>query len=135
MPVTTDDALKQILQETKTIALVGHSDKPDRTSYQVAQYLREAGYTVIPVNPMLDEIDGEPCYPNVAAIPQPVDVVDVFRRAEFMPEVVDDAIQAGAKVVWMQLDIEHEEAAQTAEAAGLRVVMDRCMKIEHGRLL
>lgn len=133
--INDDPALKNVLETAKVIAVVGHSNKPDRTSYQIAQYLRDAGYKVYPVNPTLTEIDGETCYAAVADIPEPVDIVDVFRRAEFLPEVVEDAIAADAKLVWAQLGIANDEAAQKAVAAGVDMVMDRCIKIEHRRLL
>ena len=128
------DTLRRILRETKTIAVVGLSSKWHRPSYFAAKYLQEHGYRIIPVNPAYEEVLGEKCYPNLLEIPEPVDVVDIFRFAKDVPPVVDDAIKIGAKVVWMQLGIQNEEAAQKARAAGLEVVMNRCMKIEHARL-
>jgi hypothetical protein len=130
-----DRAMCAVLAKAKVIAVVGHSDNPDRTSYQIAQYLRRAGYTVYPVNPMISEIDGQPCYPALANVPEPIDIVDVFRRSEFLPEVVDGAIRVGAKAVWAQLGVVDEDARQTALAAGLDVAMDVCIKVEHLRLL
>lgn len=130
-----DREIRQLLETSKTIAVVGLSDKPDRDSYRVAEYLQRQGYRVIPVNPTVDEVLGEKSYASVSAIPEPVDVVDIFRRPDAVGPVVEDAIAAGAKAVWMQLGVVNEEAAEAAEAAGLQVVMDRCMKIEHSRLL
>ena len=121
----------EILKEHKTIAVVGLSDKPDRDSFIVAKYMQDAGYKIIPVNPARQEILGEKCYPNLKAIPQKVGIVDIFRQPQYVPEIVDEAIAVGAKVVWMQLGVIHEDAAKKASAAGLDVVMDRCLKVEH----
>jgi uncharacterized protein len=127
--------IDRILATSKTIAVVGVSNKPERDSLRVARYLQEVGYRVVPVNPSLTEVLGEPCYPNLAAIPAEVaiDIVDVFRSPEFIPGVVDEAIARGARVVWMQLGLAHNAAAEKARAAGLAVVMDRCLKVEHAR--
>jgi predicted CoA-binding protein len=124
-----------ILAGARTIAVVGLSDKPDRDSYRVAAYLQQHGYRIIPVNPAASEILGERAYPEVADIPSDisVDVVDIFRRPEFIPPIVDQAIARGAKAVWMQLGLAHNAAAAKARATGLRVVMDRCTKVEHTR--
>lgn len=130
-----DRAMRQILETAKTVAVVGLSDKPDRESYQVAKYLQEHGYRVIPVNPTVDSVLGEKSYASVTDIPEQVDVVDVFRKPEAVLPVAQEAIDAGAGVLWLQLGVVNQEAAEQAEAAGLQVVMDRCMKIEHGRLL
>ncbi len=130
-----DREIRQLLETSKTIAMVGLSDKPDRDSYRVAEYLQRQGYRIIPVNPTVDVVLGEKSYASVSDIPAPVDIVDVFRRPDAVGPVVEDAIAAGARAVWMQLGIENEEAAQAAEAAGLQVVMDRCIKIEHARLM
>ncbi len=127
-------SIEQILQESKTVAVVGLSPRPERDSHEVAQYLKENGYRIIPVNPAATEILGERCYPSLSAVPESVDIVDIFRRAEDVPPIVEEAIQKGARVVWMQLGIVHEEAAKGAEARGLDVVMDRCTKIEHEAL-
>ncbi len=124
-------AIDRILRESHTIAVVGLSAKPDRPSYGVAKYLQSHGYRIVPVNPALTEVLGERSYPDLASIPEPVDVVDIFRRSEDVPPVVDAAIAKGAKVVWMQEGIVNEEAAARARAAGLQVVMDHCMKKEH----
>ena len=127
------ETLKRILNEYKTIAVVGLSAKWNRPSHFAAKYMKEHGYKIIPVNPVYEEILGERCYPTLLDIPEPVEIVDIFRRKEDIPPIVEDAIKIGAKVVWMQLTIEHEEAAALARKAGLEVVMNRCVKIEHGR--
>jgi hypothetical protein len=126
--------IRRILRESKVIAVVGLSDKPDRPSYGVAEYLAENGYRIIPVNPNIKEWKGIGAYPDLTSIPLKVDVVDIFRRSEFVPDVVDGAIAIKAKAVWMQLGVLNSEAAEKAEKAGLLVVMDRCMKIEHSRM-
>ncbi len=131
----TDQDLKSILLTAKTIAIVGLSDKPDRDSYRVAEYLQNHGYRIIPVNPTVESVLGEKSYASVAEIPEPVDVVDIFRKPDAVGPIVAEAIAAGAKVVWMQLGVVNEAAAQAARTAGLQVVMDRCMKVEHQRLL
>ena len=130
-----DVRLKEILLSTKTIASVGLSSNPAKVSYEVGEYLKERGYRVIPVNPMATEIFGEKAYPDLASVPEVIDVVQVFRRPEDVPPVVDEAIKVGAKVVWMQLGIVNEEAADAARAAGLQVVMDACMRATHQRLI
>lgn len=127
------ETLKRILNEYKTIAVVGLSAKWNRPSHFAAKYMKEHGYKIIPVNPVYEEILGERCYPTLLDIPEPVDIVDIFRQKEDIPPIVEDAIKIGAKVVWMQLTLEHEEAAALARKAGLEVVMNRCVKIEHGR--
>ncbi|MDD5757836.1 MAG: CoA-binding protein [Desulfobulbaceae bacterium] len=126
-----DIDLAQILRTAKTIAVVGLSPKPARPSYQVAEYLQRAGYTIIPVNPGHEQILGQRCYPNLESIRQPIDIVDIFRNPQEVPAIVDSAIAIGAKVVWMQLGIIHEEAAAKAKQAGMTVIMDRCLKIDH----
>ncbi|MDA0270974.1 MAG: CoA-binding protein [Chloroflexi bacterium] len=128
------DRAMEIMRDAKSIAVVGVSSRPDRASNEVAQYLIDHGYEVYLVNPLETEIFGRPVYDSVRDLPVAVDIVDIFRRQGDVPPVVDDAIAAGAKVVWMQLEIVNEEAAATARAAGLEVVMDRCTKIEHARL-
>ena len=124
----------ELIRDAKTIAVVGVSSRPDRASNEVAKYLIDAGYTVYLVNPTETEIFGLPVYDSVAEVPEPVDIVDIFRRPEDVPPVVADAIASGAKAVWMQLGIVNEAAAAEARAAGLEVVMDRCTKIEHGKI-
>lgn len=133
--IDSDEQLRTLLQEAKTIAVVGHSDRPFRTSYRIGQYLRQAGYKVYAVNPTISEVDGQPVYPNLASLPEAVDIVNVFRRAEFLPGVVDEAIQSKAKAIWGQLSVHDEDAGKAAEAAGLQVVMDRCIMVDHGRLI
>jgi predicted CoA-binding protein len=126
--------ISEILRVYRTIAVVGLSAKRYRPSYGVAEYMQRAGYRIIPVNPHETEILGEKCYPDVESIPEPIDIVDVFRRSEFVPEIVEAAIRKGAKVVWMQEGVIHEEAARRAREAGLEVVMDRCILKDHRRL-
>lgn len=128
------DIIKKILGDSTTIAVVGLSDKPDRPSYDVANYLRIKGYRIIPVNPMLKSVFGETAYPDLMSIPEPVDIVDIFRRSEDIGPIVDEAIEKGAKAVWIQLGIVNEAAAAKAAQAGLDVVMDRCIKVEHRKL-
>jgi len=128
--------LRRILQENRTVAVVGLSASWHRPSFFAAKYLQEHGFRIIPVNPRYagDSILGEPCYASLREIPEPVDVVDCFRRTEDILPICEDAIAIEAKVLWMQIDVVNEEAAEMAKAAGLEVVMDRCMKIEFGRL-
>jgi predicted CoA-binding protein len=126
--------IRDLLTSVRTIAVVGHSDKPHRTSYQIAEYLRRVGYTVYPVNPTLAKIDGQRCYARLAEIPDKIDIVNVFRRSEYLEEIVEAAISVGAKVVWAQLGVYDVAAARRAEAAGLTIIMDSCIKVEHSRL-
>ena len=132
-----DTDLKEILTSCKTVAVVGISPKEDRPSYIVASYLQSKGYRIIPVRPDGDTILGEKVYHNLMEIPNEIEVavVDIFRRSEDVPPIVDEAIQRGAKVVWMQEGVVHKEAGAKAEKAGLKVLMDCCMKKEHQRLL
>ena len=123
---------REILRAYKTFAVVGLSDRPDRPSHSVALFLKQRGYRIVPVNPALTQVLGERCYPSLKEIPFPIEVVDIFRRSEFVGPIVDDAIAIGAKVVWMQLGVIDEIAAERARAAGLEVVMDRCPAIELG---
>lgn len=127
--------LRRILAESRTIAVVGLSRNWQRPSNFAAKYLQHHGYRIIPVNPAYDEVLGEKCYPSLADIAEPVDVVDCFRRAEDIPPLAEAAIAIGAKVLWLQLGVINLDAAQRARAAGLEVVMDRCIKIEHARLM
>ena len=124
----------QQIFKMKTIVVIGISPKPERPSHYVAMYLKENGYTIIPVNPGHNEIAGITCYPDLKSIPKSIDVVDIFRRSEFVPSIVDSAISMGVKAIWMQDHVIHEEAAQKAEDAGLMVVMNDCMLRQH-RLL
>ena len=132
----TDDYLRGILKSVRTIATVGASEHWNRPSFFAMKYLQDKGYRVIPVNPQAkgEEILGEKVYNRLADIPVKVDMVDIFRRADAVPELVDQAIAQGAPVLWMQLGVRHDEAARKAEAAGLKVVMNRCPKIEYSRL-
>ena len=133
--LTTDAELKQLLAQAKTIAVVGHSDKPTRTSYQIAAYLRQAGYTVYPVNPTVTTIDGEPSYTSLADLPTTPDIVNVFRRPEHLADVVREATAINAPAVWAQLGVVSEDAVDIAAMQNLPLVMDRCIKVEHYRLL
>ena len=126
--------LRRILMQCRTIAVVGLSANWHRPSYFAAKYMLEHGYTVIPVNPAYKEVLGQACYPSLRDVPQQVDMVDCFRRAEDIPSIADEAIGIGARVLWMQLGVINPEAVRKAEAAGLEVVMDRCVKIEYARL-
>ena len=128
------DTLRRILSQNRVIAVVGLSADWFRPSYFAAKYLQEHGYMVIPVNPKYGEILGQKCYPSLRDIPGKVDIVDCFRKPADIPPICEDAIAIGAKVLWQQLGVKNEEAARRAEAAGLDAVMDRCVKIEHGRL-
>jgi len=125
---------EKILKAYQTVAVVGLSPKSDRASFKVASYLKEQGYRVIPVNPQAKEILGEICYPDLASIPEPVEVVDIFRSSEQVPAIVEEAIKVGAKAVWMQEGVINEEAAARAKEAGLLVVMDKCMRKESLKL-
>ena len=133
--MNNDREMKEILLATKTIASVGLSSNPQKESYGIALYLKEQGYRVIPVNPTTPEVFGEKSYPDLESVPEKIDVVQVFRKSEDVPPVVDDAIKVGAKVVWMQEGIVNEAAAQKARDAGLQVVMDACMRATHRRLI
>ena len=128
------DAIRRILENSRTIAVVGLSDKPERDSYKVAAYLKDHGYTIIPVNPTKMEILGEKVYPDLASIPTQVDVVDIFRKVDAIPGIVDEAIRLQAKVIWMQLGLAHNESARKATEAGLSVVQSKCLKVEHQKL-
>ncbi len=125
--------IRDLIGDSRTIAVVGLSTEKTKASNMVASYLQDEGYRVIPVHPKADEILGEKCYPSVSAIPFPVDIVDIFRPAAEVPQIVEEAIQNGAKAVWMQLRIIHFPAAERALEAGLRVVVDKCIKMEHAR--
>ncbi|MDA8163561.1 MAG: CoA-binding protein [Desulfobacteraceae bacterium] len=133
MPVSLPE-IAAILSRYRRIAVVGLSPKEGRPSHQVARYLIDAGYTVIPVNPGHGRLLDRPCYPNLAAIPGGAEIVDIFRRPAEVPPIVEEAIAIGAKVIWMQEGIVHEEAARKAREAGLTVIMDRCLKVDHASL-
>jgi len=128
---TGADPIADILKRSKTIAVVGLSSNPMRPSHEVTEYMQSAGYRTIPVNPNETEVLGEKSYARLEDVPEKIDLVDIFRRAEHVPEVVESAIRVGANVVWMQLGIESEEAAEKARAAGLAVVEDACILVEH----
>jgi len=136
MPLTDPADIKALLEETRTIALVGASDRPDRPSYRVMKVLQDHGYRVLPVNPQItgEHVHGEYVWAELTQIGTPIDLVDIFRRPAAAGEAVDAAIAAGAKAVWMQLGVVNEDAAARAEAAGLKVVMDRCPAIDIPRL-
>ena len=135
MLLTTDEQVKELVQESKRIAIVGLSNKPDRDSYRVAEYLINHGYEVIPVNPTIDEVLGKKAVATLKDIEGQVDSVDVFRRADQVMPVAEEAVAIGAKALWLQLEVVNEEAAKFASDKGLKVVMDRCIKIEHKRLV
>ena len=136
MPLTKDEDIAELLSSATTIAMVGASDSPDRASYGMMKFLQDRGYRVIPVNPKItgEHVHGEYVWRELSQIGEPIDIVDIFRRSDFAGENVDDAIAIGAKAVWMQLGVVDMAAAKRAEAAGLKVVMDRCPKIEIVRL-
>ncbi|HMJ93947.1 MAG TPA: CoA-binding protein [Allosphingosinicella sp.] len=136
MPLVHDDDIAQLLAETRTIALIGASDRPDRPSWGVMKFLQDHGYRVLPVNPQItgEHIHGEYVWRDLSQIGEPIDMVDIFRRPLAAGEAVDEAIAAGAKSVWLQIGVINEDAANRAEAAGLKVVMNRCPKIEIPRL-
>ncbi len=137
--LTSDQEIRELLTAARTIAVVGISDDPERDSYMVAEFLQRQGYRIIPVNPRLVNLNiqvlGEKAYATLRDVPEKIDIVDIFRRPETVMPVVEDAIAAGAGAVWMQLSIVNEEAAARAEAAGLNVVMNRCMAVEYRRLM
>ena len=136
MPLTRDEDIRELLTNARTIAMVGASDRPDRPSYGVMRFLQDRGYRVIPVNPQItgEHIHGEYVWRELAQIGEPIDIVDIFRRPIAAGEAVDEAIAVGAKAVWMQIGVINPDAAERAEAAGLKVVMDRCPKVEIPRL-
>ena len=126
---------EEILSKYKTVAVVGLSSNPERPSHRVARYLKEQSYRIIPVNPRETEVLGEKSYPDLCAVPEPIEVVDIFREAKAVPRVVAQAMYVGAKAVWMQEGIVHQAAAARARRAGIAVVMDRCMMKEHRRIM
>ena len=125
--------ISEILHSAHIIAVVGLSAKRYRPSYGVSEYMKKAGYRIIPVNPRETEVLGEKSYPDLDSVPDPVDIVNIFRRSEFVPEIVEAAIRKGARVIWMQEGVIHEAAARRAESAGLTVIMDRCILKDHSR--
>ncbi|MFZ4620500.1 MAG: CoA-binding protein [Bacteroidota bacterium] len=133
--ITKEEDLKALLTEAKTIAVVGASPKPWRDSGAIAEFLVKKGYKVFPVNPMYQEVLGMKCYPDLKSIPEKIDIVDIFRNPDEVMPVIDEAISVGAKSIWMQLNVVNEAAAQKAEQAGLSVVMDLCIAVEHRALI
>lgn len=131
MPITEAEQIAELLKSAKTIAVVGLSDNPLRASYRVSQYMQSQGYRVIPVNPSIRESLGEKAYASLDEVPQKIGIVNVFRRSEHVPEVVEEAIRLKVPVIWMQEGVIHEEAARKARQAGIFVVMDRCILKEH----
>lgn len=129
-----EQARREVLVNSPVIAIVGRSNDHYYTSYQVGEYLILEGYTVYNVNPMIDDVDGAPSYPSLADVPEKIDIVDVFRKADYVPEIVDEAIKVGAKTVWGQLDVVSDEAREKALAAGLNYADDLCIRTEHQRL-
>ena len=127
------DLVDEQLRESRTIAVVGLSDNPERISYRVAQYLQSQGYRIIPVNPVIDSVLGETSYPDLKSVPEPIDLVDVFRRSELVAPVVDEAIEVGVRYIWMQDGVMDETAAAKAEAAGIPVIMNDCTLRQHKR--
>jgi uncharacterized protein len=125
------DPISKILQEAETIAVVGLSSNPARPSHDVAQYLQRSGYRIIPVNPNEKQVLGEVAYPDLLSVPGHIDIVDIFRRPEYVPDVVEQAIKKGAKVVWMQPGTENYDAADMAEAAGVKTVVGMCLRVQH----
>ena len=131
----TNNVIAHVLQTSKTIAVVGLSSKPERASYQVAAYLQSHGYRIIPVNPRETQVLGEPAYATLRDVPVAIDIVDVFRESSAVPEIVAETIVIGAKVLWLQLDIHHADAEAQAQAAGVTVITDVCIKIAHAEQL
>lgn len=128
------DQIRELLQRAKTIAVVGLSDNPMRPSHGVSAYMQSQGYRIVPVNPECDEVLGEKSYPSLLDVPEKIDIVNVFRRSIFVPPVVDQAIQVKAPAIWMQEGVIHEAAAEKARQAGIFVVMDKCILVEHRRI-
>jgi len=131
----SDNQIKEILQKSRNVAVVGLSGNSEKDSYRVARYMMEKGYKIIPVNPREDQIMGLKSYPDLTSISEKIDIVNVFRRSEFLPSVVEEALQVGPGCIWTQLGVVEEGSAARAQSRGITVVMDRCIKIEHKRLL
>jgi predicted CoA-binding protein len=128
------EEIKKVLDDSKTIAVVGLSPNPSRTSYMVSEAMQKAGYRIIPVNPQADQVLGEKCYPSLSDIPEPVDIVNIFRRSEFLPDLAEAYLKMDAPVFWTQLDVVDEEVFKKLADAGRTVIMDRCIKVEHAIL-
>jgi hypothetical protein len=135
MPIEDDNKIKEILTAAKTIAVVGASNKPYRDSNHIARFLKLKGYTIFPVNPKYEEIDGDKCYPDLKSIKTKIDIVDVFRNPNDVEEIVDEAIAINAETIWFQLGVVNKVAAEKAEQAKLKVVMDNCIAIDYSRLM
>lgn len=133
MPLNISDDIGRLLSAVRTIAVVGLSNDPMRPSYDVSSYMQQQGYRVIPVNPTISEALGERSYPNLSSVPEKIDLVNVFRRPEFVPDIVDEAIRIKLPAIWLQEGVIHQAAAQKAREAGISVVMDRCILKEHRR--
>ncbi len=132
--LSADRDIRELLKSSRAIAVAGLSNNPSRASHRVSHYMQSEGYTIIPVNPGITEALGARAFPDLRSVPGPVDIVNIFRRPEFVPDIVEAAIAINAKAIWMQLGIAHEAAARRASDAGLQVVMDRCIMIEHSSL-
>lgn len=135
MPVDDDNEIKRILTSSHTIAVVGASDKPWRDSNDIMQFLIESGYRVFAVNPKYKTVLEQPCYASLKDVPEQIDIVDVFRRPEAVPEIAREAVSVKAKTLWLQLGAENDEAAEFAEEHGMNVIMDRCIAVDHRRLI
>lgn len=135
MPVEDDDGIRRLLQTSKVIALVGASENPYRDSNRIMRFLMDEGYVVHPVNPRYETVLGRRCYPNLASVPDRIDIVDVFRNPDAVPGIVDEAIAVKAHALWLQSGIVHDSAAQKAEERGITVIMDRCIAVDHRRLI
>jgi uncharacterized protein len=131
----TDDELRALIEKVHTIAVVGLSPKPHRDSFRVAKYMQDRGFRIIPVNPNAREVLGEKAYTRLTEIPEPIDLVDVFRRPDVVDEVAREAVEIGARAIWLQMGIINEDAARIAGEGGLGVVMDRCLMVDHARLM
>lgn len=131
----TNEMIKKVLQKSKTIAVVGLSDNPARTSYQVSKIMQENGYKIIPVNPMVNEVLGEKSYPSLKDIHEPIDIINVFRRSEYLPEIAKEASETEAKVFWAQLGVEDEKAYSYLKERNFTVIMDTCIKVAHSMLI
>jgi predicted CoA-binding protein len=135
MILNSTKQIKSLLEDSETIAVVGISNKSNRPSYGVTQYMINAGYEIYPVNPKLDSVFDIPCFPNLISIEKNIDIVNIFRRSEHVQPIIEEAIRIKAKAVWMQLGVVNQQAARLAEEAGLYVIMNRCIKIEHSLML
>ena len=135
MPIDDDSVIRQILSSSRTIAVVGASDKPWRDSNDIMRFLIECGYRVFAVNPRYETVLKQPCYASLKDVPEPIDIVDVFRRPEAVPEIVREALSVKAKTLWLQLGAESDEGAMLAEKHGMQVIMDRCIAVDHRRLV